>query len=187
MDNNNVDLAAIARSAEDMIDFIQQLGNNNVSFDNNGKQRFLNKLAGIPFERVNRDSNVVYDFNDVDEDGPRRYDGEDIRDAVNDMDDNALVRNVVDNAIGELRTFVSTINRGEFDGDDPSSAYTDGLHNALQNLMSVFNVATVVAGGRKRKSAKKSRKSGKKSRKSGKKSRKSTKKSRKSGKKSRKH
>jgi hypothetical protein len=177
--NNNVDLAAIARSAEDLIEFIQQLGNNNASFDNNGKQRFLNKLAGIPFERVNRDSSVVYDFEDADEDGPRRYDVDDIRAAVNNMDEQPLVSSVMENAIGELRRFASAINRGEFDGDDPSSAYSDGLHNALQNMMSVFNAATAVAGGRKRKSARKSRKSAKKSRKSGKKSRKSAKKSRK--------
>jgi hypothetical protein len=182
--DNNVDLNAMLQSAQGMLQFAEQLLNNEVPFDNNGKQQFLNKLIPMaPFETVDRNAEQV-----INAENGRVYSRESIREMLDDInnEDNELFAFTYE-AVTELREYVRKIEGRIFDDDIPATAYTAELNNALNNIMAIFNAATELAGGRKRKSAKKSRKSAKKSRKSAKKSRKSTKKSRKSTKKSRKH
>jgi hypothetical protein len=170
--DNNIDLESMARHGQNMLDFIRQLENNNVGFTNNSRPTFLALLEKLNYQQVNQQTKKAFDINDIYDDGPREYEGEELRRHVNNVDD-GLVASLIYDAIEQLTEYVSVINRGEFDGDDPSSAHTDRLHLALNNIMALFNVVTVAAGGRKRQSKK--TKTSKKSKKT-----KTTKKSKKS-------
>ena len=171
------------------------INDNSIAYLLGNQETFYQILEKFPYN--NNAMNVMEAVNlDIDEawedDGHMnelRYNQDELIEGINNINNGDSIINVlIGQLLERLNEFNSEMAGGIFDGDDPNSAYTNELDQALKNMVAIYNVANlrVVAGGSKKssKSAKKSRKSAKKSSKSAKKSRKSAKKSRKSAKKS---
>lgn len=132
------------------------INDNSIVYLLGNRETFERILKKFPYN--NNDMNVMEAVNlNIDEayedDGvmiPLRYDDDDLIKGINNINNGDSIINVlIGQLLERLNEFNSEIAGGIFDGDDPNSAYTNELNQALKNMVAVYNVA-VAAGGTKK-------------------------------------
>lgn len=149
----NVNLNDAANNGIMTIEFIKdKLSYPNASFSKVNQSEFIELLNGFPYGNVDINNVIVYDLNDIDEDGAYVFSKDRIFDALTKLDDeDNIIYSVLNNAVDHINTYVEVIKSGVFDADEPASAHTQNLNIVLENIIAIFNIANEHVGGKKKK------------------------------------